>query len=124
MESQSLIALDNIFLYSNQFCRILHCSFNDINCAENLFPYQELLDGVWNTKKLFGNYYLNVDLTNVKAGKKSFYGLPVVKPFYEKMCIRFQYFIKVFSYVRVLMIKGRKILKPIWHQTVKSKSFE
>ena len=118
----SLVALDNIFLYPYRFCQVLKCSFSDANCGENLFPYQELPDGVWNIKNLLGNFYLNADLTNVKAGKKSFYGFPVVKPLYEKMCIRFQYLIKVFAHVRVLMVKGRTNLKAIWHQTAESKN--
>lgn len=119
----SLIALDNIILYPSRFCRILECSFDDIKCRQNLFSFQELPEDVWTVKNLFGNFYLNADFTNLQAGKKSFYGFPIVRPVHEKMCVRFKYLIKVFAHVRVIMVKGKTDLKAIWHQTAESKIF-
>ena len=118
--SDSLVAIDNIVLHPIEFCHILSCSFDDHNCRENLFSYQELQKDVWSVKKhgvTASSQYLNVDLEHIPNGKKSFYGLPIVNPLHSKMCVQFFFLIDDFVDLRVILVRERIDLKQLWYQT-------
>lgn len=122
--SESLIAVDNIVFHPIEFCQILVCSFDDNNCRENLFFYQELQHQVWSVRNdpvqqssKNTNRYLSADLNYVPIGKKSFYGLPIVNPLHPRMCIKFFYLIDSFADLRMILVRERIDLKQLWFQT-------
>jgi hypothetical protein len=124
--SESLIAVDNIVFHPIEFCQILVCTFEDNNCRENLFFYQELQNEVWSvradsvlagSKSNSGNRYLNADLNYIASGKKSFYGLPIVNPLYPRMCVKFFYLIDSSVDLRMILVRERIDLKQLWYQS-------
>jgi len=124
-EAESLIALDNIVLHPVEFCRILRCSFDDSNCMENLFPYQEIQEGVWTRKQHRDNkqYYLSADLDRIRPGKKSFYGFPVINPLHSKMCVKFSYFINSSGTdLRLVLVWKRIDSKQLWSHSPYNKA--
>ncbi len=120
----SLIALDNIVLHPVDFCKILKCSFEDNNCIENLFPYQDIQKGVWTIKKHpdSSHYYLNAYMDRIKTGKKSFYGFPTINPLHSKMCVKFSYFIDSSENdLRLMLVWKRIDMKHLWSHSPYSK---